>query len=342
MSDNVRPMLYGARYTVTVAGQRRDEEPVVVDVVGRHCETGDILAEGVPLPHPVRRGDLLAFASTGAYTYSMASTYNRVGRPAVVAVRDGSVVPWLRREDEAELDRLEVAAPPPHPETAASPLPREGRGAGGRGVLIRPARPRDAARFLEAFRAVAAERRFVRTEVVAHSSWFYRRRFRSSYDERGAHLLAFAGDRLVGNVSIRRDDHPVARHVATLGMFVVAEHRGRGIGTALMEEAMTWARDHGVERVELSVYPQNEGALALYRRFGFEQGRLVRHSKKSYGYEDEIPMAAWIGRGRADPAGDRSTSGAKREEQVSERVLRVGMLGSLVGSAVIRLLPTCR
>jgi RimJ/RimL family protein N-acetyltransferase len=188
------------------------------------------------------------------------------------------------------------------------------------GVLIRPARPRDAARFLEAFRAVAAERRFVRTEVVARSSWFYRRRFRSSYDERGAHLLAFSGDRLVGSVSIRRDDHPVARHVATLGMFVAAEHRGRGIGTVLMEEAMAWARRHGVERVELTVYPHNEAALALYRRFGFEQeGRLVRHSKKSYGYEDEILMAAWIGPPvEQTPAGEiGSTSGAKREgEQV--------------------------
>ncbi|HET7237193.1 MAG TPA: GNAT family N-acetyltransferase [Actinomycetota bacterium] len=164
------------------------------------------------------------------------------------------------------------------------------------GVLVRPARPRDAVPFLQAFRAVAAERRFVRTEVVARPARSYRRRFRSSYDERGAHLVALVGDSLVGSLSIRREDQPVTRHVATLGMFVTAEHRGRGVGTALMEEAMAWARRHGVERVELTVYPNNEAALALYRRFGFErEGVLVRRSKKSYGYEDEILMAAWIG-----------------------------------------------
>jgi RimJ/RimL family protein N-acetyltransferase len=197
-------------------------------------------------------------------------------------------------------------------------MPEELAGTRPSGVLIRPARPRDAAAFLEAFRAVAAERRFVRTEVVARSSGFYRRRFRSSYDERGAQLLAFVGGRLVGSVSVRRDDHPVTRHVATLDTFVAADHRGRGIGTALMEEAMTWARKHGLERVELSVYPHNEAALALYRRFGFEQeGRLVRHSKKSYGYEDEILMAVWIGPPVEQvPTGEiGSTSNERREEE---------------------------
>ena len=172
----------------------------------------------------------------------------------------------------------------------------------GLGVLIRPARPKDAAAFLEAYRAVAEERRFIQTEVVARSARFYRRRFRSSYDGDGAHLLAFEGARLVGSLSIRRDDHPATRHVATLGMFVVADRRGRGIGTALMRAAMRWAGDHGVERVELTVYPHNEAATALYRRFGFEQeGRLVRHAKKSYGYEDEILMAVWIGPLVGDP-----------------------------------------
>jgi len=164
------------------------------------------------------------------------------------------------------------------------------------GVLIRPARARDAAAFLRAYRAVASERRFIQTEVVARTKRFYRRRFRSAYDGDGAHLLAFEGDRLIGSLSIRRDDHPATRHVATLGMFVVADRRGRGVGTALMKEAMRWACDQAVERVELTVYPHNQAAIALYRRFGFEQeGRLVRHAKKSYGYEDEILMAVWIG-----------------------------------------------
>jgi RimJ/RimL family protein N-acetyltransferase len=177
-------------------------------------------------------------------------------------------------------------------------------------VVIRPARPKDAVAFLEAYRAVAAERRFLQTEEVVRSARFYRRRFRSSDDRDGAHLLALEGSRLVGSLSIRRDDHPATRHVATLGMFVVADRRGRGIGTALLREAMRWAGELGVERVELTVYPHNDAAVALYRRFGFEQeGRLVRHAKKSYGYEDEILMAVWIGPQVEDP----SVSGDEEE-----------------------------
>lgn len=285
MSDNIRPMLYGARYTVAVAGPPRAGAPTVVDVVGRHCESGDVLAEEVELPQDLRPGDLIAFAATGAYTYSMASTYNRVGRPAVVAVRDGASRLWLRREDSADLDRLEaveVVAGPAEPPAA---------------ILIRPARPRDARSFLEGFREVAEEGRRIQTEVVDRTVGFYRRRFRRPWDEDGAHLLALDGDRVVGSLSIRRHvEHPALRHVATLGMHVVRSHRGRGVGSALMAEALRWARAFGIERIELTVYPHNGPAIALYRRFGFvEEGRLVRHAKKSYGYEDEILMAVWIG-----------------------------------------------
>jgi RimJ/RimL family protein N-acetyltransferase len=293
MSDNIRPMLYGARYSVALAGPLRGPAPAVVDVVGRHCESGDVLAQEVKLPHEPRSGDLLAFAATGAYTYSMASTYNRVGRPAVVAVRDGTAVPWLRREDEADLDRLEVAPLPPPDAT-----PPEG-------VRVRPARPGDARSFLEAYRSVATERRFIQTERVGRSVRDYRRRFRRPVDDRSAHLLALDGDRVVGSLSIRRDEHPATRHVATLGMFVVDGHRRRGIGRALMGEALAWSERVGVERLELTVYPGNRAAIALYRAFGFgEEGRLVRHAKKSYGYEDEILMARFVGRDAGlDPGG---------------------------------------
>jgi RimJ/RimL family protein N-acetyltransferase len=177
----------------------------------------------------------------------------------------------------------------------------EGDDAAPPGIEIRPARPRDAASFLEAYASVAAEKRFIQTERVTRSPRDYRRRFRSSWDERGAHLLATDGDLVVGSLSIRRDDHPATWHVATLGMFVVASHRGQRIGTAMLAEALRWAREQRIERVELTVYPHNEAALALYRRFGFvEEGRLVRHAKKSYGYEDEILMAVWLGPEPAD------------------------------------------
>jgi diaminopimelate decarboxylase len=285
MADNIRPMLYGARYTIAAAGAPRDAGPVEVDVVGRHCESGDVLARDVKLSQDVRPGDLLAFAGTGAYTYSMAGNYNRVGRPAVVAVRDGVSRVWLRREDAADLDRLEASAA----SFPSGPRPAEG-------FDVRPARPGDARSFLEAFRSVAAERRFIQTEEVSRTARQYRKRFRRSDTAEAAHLVAVAGGRVIGSLSIQRDAHPATWHTASTGMFVTAAWRGRGVGTALMEGAMRWARDAGVERVDLTVYPHNQAAIALYRRFGFvEEGRLVRHAKKSYGYEDEILMAVWLG-----------------------------------------------
>ena len=188
----------------------------------------------------------------------------------------------------------------------ADPAPDPG------GVRIRLARPRDARSFLDAYRSVAAEKRFIQTEVVPHRHRHYRKRFRRPWERNAAHLLALEDGRVVGSISIRRDDHPATDHVATFGMFVVSSHRGRGIGSALLGEAFRWARRFGIERIELTVYPHNDAAIALYRRFGFvEEGRLVRHSKKSYGYEDEILMALWLGpepAAKSEPEGRREAS----------------------------------
>jgi len=102
MSDNPRPALYGARYTArALCPPDAALEPVTV--AGRHCEAGDILAVDVPLPAGIRPGDLLAVPGTGAYNHSMASNYNMVGRPPVVAVRDGAARLLVRRETEDDL-----------------------------------------------------------------------------------------------------------------------------------------------------------------------------------------------------------------------------------------------
>jgi diaminopimelate decarboxylase len=107
MSDNPRPVLYGARYSMSLA--RRSAAPAhPVTVVGRHCEPGDVLAHDTLLPAGTRPGDLLAVPGTGAYTQSMASNYNLVGRPPVVAVRDGSARLLLRRETPDDLLRRDV------------------------------------------------------------------------------------------------------------------------------------------------------------------------------------------------------------------------------------------
>ena len=103
MSDNPRVALYGAKYSVALANRHSPEPVRPVTVVGRHCEAGDELARDVLLPADLHPGDLLAFACTGAYNHSMASTYNTVCRPPVVAVHHGDVRELVRRETVADL-----------------------------------------------------------------------------------------------------------------------------------------------------------------------------------------------------------------------------------------------
>jgi diaminopimelate decarboxylase len=97
MSDNPRPALYGARYTALLADRADEPAARAYTVVGKHCESGDLLIESVELPHP-RRGDVLAVPATGAYTLAMSSNYNAVPRPAAVLLEAGSATVIRRRE----------------------------------------------------------------------------------------------------------------------------------------------------------------------------------------------------------------------------------------------------
>ncbi len=108
MSDNVRTALYGARYTCALASRASEALPMLARVVGLHCESGDVVVRETWLPGDVAPGDLLAVAATGAYCRAMASNYNLVPRPPVVAVRDGVSREVLRRETADDLLRLEV------------------------------------------------------------------------------------------------------------------------------------------------------------------------------------------------------------------------------------------
>jgi diaminopimelate decarboxylase len=108
MSDNIRTALYDADFSCTLAGRSSTATPVLSRVVGKHCESGDILVKDEFLPEDIRAGDLLAVPATGAYCRSMASTYNHVPRPPVVAVRDGRSRVLVRRETEEDLFRLDV------------------------------------------------------------------------------------------------------------------------------------------------------------------------------------------------------------------------------------------
>jgi diaminopimelate decarboxylase len=98
MSDNIRTALYDADYTVVLANRESSAAPALARVVGKHCESGDVVVRDAWLPEDVRPGDLLAVAATGAYCRSMASNYNYLPRPGVVAVADGRSSVVLRRE----------------------------------------------------------------------------------------------------------------------------------------------------------------------------------------------------------------------------------------------------
>jgi RimJ/RimL family protein N-acetyltransferase len=91
---------------------------------------------------------------------------------------------------------------------------------------------------------------------------------------------------------VGRDPHPASRHVADLGLMVAATHRRRGIGRALLNQAVTWARGAGVRKLELHVFPHNEAAIALYEAFGFErEGYRKRHYRRGGEFVDAILMA---------------------------------------------------
>jgi diaminopimelate decarboxylase len=108
MSDNPRPALYGSRYHVERAGTPAPAATEPVTVVGRHCEAGDVIVPDARLPADIRPGDLLAVPCTGAYHHAMASNYNHLARPPVIAVRDGRARPLIRRETDEDMLRRDV------------------------------------------------------------------------------------------------------------------------------------------------------------------------------------------------------------------------------------------
>jgi len=112
MSDNIRPALYGATYSAFLANRSSIANAVKSRVVGKHCESGDILISNIEFPEDVKPGDLLAIPATGAYGRSMASNYNHIPRPAVVTVQKGSAKLILRRETEQDLLNLDVDQAP--------------------------------------------------------------------------------------------------------------------------------------------------------------------------------------------------------------------------------------
>jgi RimJ/RimL family protein N-acetyltransferase len=160
--------------------------------------------------------------------------------------------------------------------------------------VIRAAHPRDAPQLVALAEEVAAE---PGGWLISDGGW------RTVLDERrylralrryrdAAVFVAEAEEGLVGRLSLGRDPHPASRHVADLGLMVAASHRRQGIGSALLEQAIAWAREVGVRKLELHVFPHNEAAIALYEGFGFErEGYRRAHYRRGSGYIDAILMA---------------------------------------------------
>jgi RimJ/RimL family protein N-acetyltransferase len=161
-------------------------------------------------------------------------------------------------------------------------------------MIVRRAEPGDAAALVALAEEVGREEG---RWILTSSSW------RSVSDERrylkavqrhadAAVFVAEDGGRVVGRLSLARDPHPSSQHVADLGLMVAAGHRRRGIGKVLLEEAVRWARESRVRKLELHVFPWNEPALGLYESFGFEREGLRReHYARDGEYVDAILMA---------------------------------------------------
>ena len=165
---------------------------------------------------------------------------------------------------------------------------------------IRAAEARDAPALVELARAVGGEPEGWLVTTTEWRSVGDERRYLKAlrrYPDAAVYVVELPDGELVGRLSLARDPHPGSIHVADLGLMVAKAHRRRGIGNALLEQAVEWARANRIEKLELHVFPHNEAAIRLYERFGFErEGYRRRHYRRADGdYVDAILMAYALG-----------------------------------------------
>ena len=161
-------------------------------------------------------------------------------------------------------------------------------------VVVRRATPADAAALVALGEAVSSEPEgWLITDADWRSVGDERRYLRAT--RRSPNAAVFVAElegAVVGRLSLARDAHPASPHVADLGLMVATEHRRRGIGRALLERAVEWAEEAGVEKLELHVFPHNEPAIRLYEDFGFEREGFRRaHYRRGAELVDAVLMA---------------------------------------------------
>jgi putative acetyltransferase len=161
-------------------------------------------------------------------------------------------------------------------------------------VNVRPADPRDAALLVALAESVGSE---PEGWLISDSRWRSvadeRRYLRAVRKHPDAAVFVAENERgIVGRLSVARDPHPASRHVADLGLMVAADARRQGVGWALLEQAVEWARAGGVTKLELHVFPHNEPAIRLYEKFGFvKEGYRHDQYRRGRDFVDAILMA---------------------------------------------------
>jgi putative acetyltransferase len=161
-------------------------------------------------------------------------------------------------------------------------------------VNVRPADPRDAAFLVALAESVGSE---PEGWLISDSRWRSvadeRRYLRAVRKHPDAAVFVAENERgIVGRLSVDRDPHPASRHVADLGLMVAADARRQGVGWALLEQAVDWARAGGVTKLELHVFPHNEPAIRLYEKFGFvKEGYRHDQYRRGRDFVDAILMA---------------------------------------------------
>lgn len=161
--------------------------------------------------------------------------------------------------------------------------------------MLRRARAPDAAPVIAHVREVASERVYLMTERVHRTVAEERKVFRELAGASGLFLVAVVDGKIVGTADFRRGAASKNRHVAQLGLALRKDARGVGLGTAMMEMGIDWARSVGIRKLRLGVFATNRPALALYRRLGFvREGRLRREVVLNGRPVDEILMALWL------------------------------------------------